>query len=107
MRAKAQVPEERRIFAARLKELRFLRGHHTAKKFAQALGIEQNTYTRYERAEVEPSLTVIDSVPPLERNAQRAAGLSDRRQHGAARRRSCALSMKRFSLIRWAARACE
>jgi transcriptional regulator with XRE-family HTH domain len=57
-----RVPVERLEFAARLKELRFLRGYHTAKQFARALGIEQNTYTRYERAEVEPSLTVIDKM---------------------------------------------
>jgi len=57
-----RVPVERQEFAMRLKELRFLRGYHTAKKFAQALGLEQNRYTRYERAEVEPSLTVIDKM---------------------------------------------
>jgi transcriptional regulator with XRE-family HTH domain len=42
--------------------LRVARGYHTAKQFAVALGLQQNRYTRYERAEVEPCLTVIDKM---------------------------------------------
>ena len=33
-----------------------------ARNFARALGIEENTYTRYERAEAEPNLTLIDKI---------------------------------------------
>jgi len=55
-------PEARIVFACRLRELRVARGYHTAHSFAVALGIEQNRYTRYERAEVEPSLTLIDKI---------------------------------------------
>jgi transcriptional regulator with XRE-family HTH domain len=36
-----------------------LRGYQRARHFARSLGIEENRYTRYERAEVEPSLTLI------------------------------------------------
>ena len=33
-----------------------------ARSFARALGIEENTYTRYERAEAEPNLTLIAKI---------------------------------------------
>jgi len=33
-------------------------GFSLARQFARALGIEENRYTRYERAEVEPNLTL-------------------------------------------------
>ena len=42
-------------FAIRLKQLRVLRGYRTARAFAQALQIDENRYTRWERGEVEPS----------------------------------------------------
>jgi transcriptional regulator with XRE-family HTH domain len=58
----SRVPVERQEFAARLRVLRTARGYHTAKQFAEALGLEQNRYNRYERAEVEPSLTVLDRM---------------------------------------------
>ena len=53
------APEVRLQFAKRLRQLRIKRGFHRARVFADALGIEENRYTRYERAEVEPSLTLI------------------------------------------------
>lgn len=37
-------------------------GFERARYFAKALGIEENRYTRYERAEVEPSLTLIHKI---------------------------------------------
>ena len=46
-------------FAQRLKELRTARGFRTARSLAQALAIDENRYTRYERAEVEPDLTLL------------------------------------------------
>ena len=36
-----------------------------ARNFARALGIEENRYTRYERAEVEPTLTLIHRMCEL------------------------------------------
>ncbi|KAB2915482.1 MAG: helix-turn-helix transcriptional regulator [Hyphomicrobiaceae bacterium] len=53
------APDVRSQFAKRLKELRTQRGFDRARYFARSLGIEENRYTRYERAEVEPSLTLI------------------------------------------------
>jgi transcriptional regulator with XRE-family HTH domain len=55
----APPPPARAHFAARLKDLRSARGYKTARSFARALGIDENRYTRYERAEVEPHLTLI------------------------------------------------
>ena len=52
-------PVERVRFANQLRKLRAERGYRTARAFATALGIEENRYTRYERAEVEPCLTLI------------------------------------------------
>ena len=57
--AKALAPPARIRFAQRLKALRAERGHLRARYFARSLGIEENRYTRYERAEVEPDLTLI------------------------------------------------
>lgn len=51
-----QMSGTRNIFAKRLKDLRIPRGFKTARKLAQTLGIDENRYTRYERAEVEPDL---------------------------------------------------
>ena len=49
-------------FASQLRHLRAQKGFATARSLAQALGIEENRYTRYERAEVEPSLTLIHRI---------------------------------------------
>ena len=58
------APPIRADFARRLKDLR---GQHfsTARSFAQALEIDENRYTRYERAEVEPDLTLIAKICAL------------------------------------------
>jgi transcriptional regulator with XRE-family HTH domain len=56
------VQRYRIIFAERLRQLRKARGYKTARSFALTLGVEQNTYTRYERGEVEPSLMLIDRI---------------------------------------------
>jgi transcriptional regulator with XRE-family HTH domain len=53
------VPPVRQEFARRLRQLRIERGFMHARTFSKALGIEENRYTRYERAEVEPTLTLI------------------------------------------------
>jgi len=56
------APEVRSQFAHRLKMIRTQRGFDRARYFARTLGIEENRYTRYERAEVEPSLTLIHKM---------------------------------------------
>jgi transcriptional regulator with XRE-family HTH domain len=60
--AQMLAPEVRSQFAQRLKNLRTQRGFDRARYFAKSLGIEENRYTRYERAEVEPSLTLIHKM---------------------------------------------
>lgn len=59
---KPLAPEIRAQFAKRLKEMRVQSGFPRARYFANSLGIEENRYTRYERAEVEPSLTLIHKM---------------------------------------------
>jgi transcriptional regulator with XRE-family HTH domain len=59
---KTLAPEVRTQFAKRLKEMRVQAGFPRARYFAKSLGIEENRYTRYERAEVEPSLTLIHKI---------------------------------------------
>ncbi|HET7154563.1 MAG TPA: helix-turn-helix transcriptional regulator [Hyphomicrobiaceae bacterium] len=59
---KPLAPEVRSQFALRLKEMRVQSGFPRARYFAKSLGIEENRYTRYERAEVEPSLTLIHKM---------------------------------------------
>lgn len=56
------APHVRSQFAKRLKIIRAQKGFHRARYFASRLGIEENRYTRYERAEVEPSLTLIHKM---------------------------------------------
>lgn len=46
-------------FGVRLKQLRVLRGFRTARAFAQALEIDENRYSRWERGEVEPSVAML------------------------------------------------
>ena len=56
-------PSELRVqFGLRLKGLRLTGGYRTARAFAQALELDENRYTRYERGEVEPSLTTICKI---------------------------------------------
>lgn len=59
---KTLAPEVRSQFAKRLKDMRMQSGFPRARYFAKSLGIEENRYTRYERAEVEPSLTLIHKM---------------------------------------------
>lgn len=57
-----QPPLARREFARRLRELRIRRGFRTARSLAAALAIDENRYTRYERAEVEPDIGLIQRI---------------------------------------------
>ena len=59
------VPPIRSIFAKRLKTLRIEQGYPTARSFALALEIDENRYTRYERAEVEPDLALLAKICTL------------------------------------------
>lgn len=59
---KPLMPEVRARFAKRLKNMRAQVGFIRARQLANALGIEENRYTRYERGEVEPSLTLIHAI---------------------------------------------
>jgi transcriptional regulator with XRE-family HTH domain len=60
--AKTLAPQVRSLFAKRLKDMRVRSGFPRARYFAKSLGIEENRYTRYERAEVEPNLTLIHKM---------------------------------------------
>jgi transcriptional regulator with XRE-family HTH domain len=51
--------EVRIQFGVRLKSLRLSAGFRTARAFAEALALDENRYTRYERGEVEPNLATI------------------------------------------------
>jgi len=54
--------DARQKFARRLRELRVIRGFKTARSLAQALAIDENRYTRYERAEVEPDIALLQQI---------------------------------------------
>lgn len=80
--AQMLAPEVRSQFAQRLKSLRTQRGFDRARYFARTLGIEENRYTRYERAEVEPSLTLIHKMcETLRVSPNELLGFADLRQH--------------------------
>lgn len=49
-------------FGQRLRDQRIACGYATARDFASALGIRENTYTRYERGKSEPSLDMIEKI---------------------------------------------
>ena len=59
-------PRERRTLAppvrAAFAKRRVEGGYARARRFAHALGIDENRYTRYERAEAEPDLTLIYKI---------------------------------------------
>jgi transcriptional regulator with XRE-family HTH domain len=59
------LPEARARFAKRLKAIRVPRGFRTARSLAEALGIDENRYTRYERGEVEPNLDLLLQICSL------------------------------------------
>ena len=83
--AQTLAPEVRARFAQRLKTLRTQRGFDRARYFAKSLGIEENRYTRYERAEVEPSLTLIHKMcETLRVSPNELLGFPEPRHHGSA-----------------------
>lgn len=54
-----KISDARTRFSQRLRAIRVPRGFKTARAFAEALGIDENRYTRYERGEVEPDLQLL------------------------------------------------
>lgn len=54
--------EAREFFAQQLRNMRIARGYKTARSLARALAIDENRYTRYERAEVEPDLSLLQQI---------------------------------------------
>jgi transcriptional regulator with XRE-family HTH domain len=62
MPANSSLPPTRVLFARRLRTLRVSRGFTTARSFAVALKIDENRYTRYERGEVEPDLSLLVQI---------------------------------------------
>lgn len=63
--ARSSLTEARERFSRRLKAIRVPKGYRTARAFARALDIDENRYTRYERAEVEPSLDLLLKICEL------------------------------------------
>src|SRR5262245_40201901 len=55
------TPEKRLLFAKCLRRLRTERGY-SQRDFARALGIDENRYGRYERAEAEPHLVMLSRM---------------------------------------------
>ena len=49
----------RERFTSRLRQLRQERGYAAARHFAQALGIPENRYSRYERGDSDPDIDII------------------------------------------------
>ena len=58
-------PESRVAFARRLEAARIAAGYDTKRSFANALGIEEARYTRYERAETEPDIPTLVGIKKL------------------------------------------
>ncbi len=58
----ARAPTLRAEFAQRLRRLRIERGYKRARHLAESLGIDENRYTRYERAETEPDISLLSQI---------------------------------------------
>ena len=67
-RTRVSASSERQSFGARLTALREAYGREigkpdlSMKDFAQLLGLQEETYRRYERAETEPSLKTLSAI---------------------------------------------
>lgn len=48
-----------KLFGRRLRQMRKDRGYTRAREFAELIGTEENTLTRWERGETEPSLEIL------------------------------------------------
>ncbi|MEL6622722.1 MAG: helix-turn-helix transcriptional regulator [Pseudomonadota bacterium] len=58
----AETNQIRDLFSQRLRELRKQAGYRSARSLAERLEIDENRYTRYERAEVEPNLQLFSRI---------------------------------------------
>ena len=58
----AETNQIRDLFSQRLRELRKQAGFRSARSLAERLEIDENRYTRYERAEVEPNLQLFSRI---------------------------------------------
>jgi transcriptional regulator with XRE-family HTH domain len=56
------VTSDREKFGVRLRTLRAAAGFESARLFAEALGINENTYSRYERGQSEPDFQLIKKI---------------------------------------------
>jgi transcriptional regulator with XRE-family HTH domain len=56
------VVVKKQLFGRRLRELRVIRGYATARQFAEALGISENKYTRYERGVALPKIDLLHLI---------------------------------------------
>ena len=65
MPRKAKKPSVRTAFAARLEAIRLQAGYDSMAAFAAQLGLEAETYRRYERSETEPNITVLVRLSEL------------------------------------------
>ena len=54
--------EARRDFAGRLRYRRIEAGFATARDFSRVINVHENTYTRWERGETEPSIAMIRTI---------------------------------------------
>ena len=58
-------PDAKPQFAARLAQVRLHAGHKHKKSFAGAIGVEDETYNRWERGETEPGIAVLTRIHQL------------------------------------------
>jgi len=52
----------RELFASRLRKARQHKGFRTARSFADALSIDENRYSRWERAQVSPDFFMLERI---------------------------------------------
>lgn len=63
MPRKTKTPKQQRAgFAQRLALVRRYVGYDTMAGFARAIGVEEETYRRWERAETEPPLHILERI---------------------------------------------
>ena len=62
---KSPPPPARAQFAQRLAQAREQAGYEYRIEFARALGVEKETYNRWERAETEPDITSLRKISQI------------------------------------------
>lgn len=56
------VHDAKARFASRLRASRLRGGYRTARSFAETLNIDENRYSRWERAEVSPDFSMLERI---------------------------------------------